>query len=217
MPCAAAARLSSGTLTSAPARGRAEERQLPPVAEGLPRHRDRHAAVDVVGRAADHVRQHAHALLEVDEGDAVGLAPGEGGPGRLGPVLDDGGMDRGPARWPSATRGPSRWPRSAGRTRAGRRRPVAGRAPLHEEPALPGGLPEGPAARHRRAARSARASRAPRGLGAPAAMSQRRLGAEHRRRHARRGTSPEPWATATVGAGDLARRRTRRAAGARPR
>ena len=53
----------------------------------------------VVRRAADDVGQHANPLLEVDQRDAVGLPARERGAGRLGPVLDHGGVDRGPARW----------------------------------------------------------------------------------------------------------------------
>ena len=107
MPCAAAARLSSGTLTTASPVAGLEERQLPAVAQRLPRHGDGHPAVDLVGRAADDVGHHADPLLQVDQGHTVRLAPGEGRTRRLGLVLHPGRVAPWPARWRCATRAPT--------------------------------------------------------------------------------------------------------------
>ena len=199
-----------GALRSA---GRAEQRQLPAVAQRLPGDRHGHAAVDVGRRAADDVGHHAHPLLQVDQGDAVGLPAGERRPGRLGPVLDDGGVHRGP---PAGLAPLAAGARRGAAVRAERPRvedaPVAGRAPLHEQAALAGGLPERPALVAHRAARSA--ARVPRSArparhrvaSVPSTavdMTERNM--------------PEPWATATSAPVDLALRRPRPGAGAPPR
>src|SRR5207248_8427170 len=69
-----------------------EHGKVTAVRERLPRERDGHSHADLTGIAADDVRHHAYAFLEVDERDdvrpVVGVAPGAGH--RLDAVRVDG-------------------------------------------------------------------------------------------------------------------------------
>ena len=171
-----------GDRQSPPSRPDLEGRkraQLPAVAERLPGHGHGHAAVDLVGRAADDVGHHAHPLLKVYQGDAVGLTTREDGAGESGRCSTTAACT---VALPLASRHSSAaGDRAPLRTRGRRPRvedpPVAGRAPLDEEPALPGGLPERPAlGADRRFEAGRRPPAAPRRGFAPVTASPRSRG-----------------------------------------
>ena len=99
--------------------------------------------VDVLGRAADDVGHHAHALIEVDQRHHVGLAIGERGCRWRPDSARSSWRTPWPARWParhsSADPVAPQWGQ---KERGVEDALVAGGAPLHQQRAFPGGLPE---------------------------------------------------------------------------
>src|SRR5579884_1673253 len=170
---------------------RLEQREPPTVGELLPGHPDRHAHLHLVRRAVHNIGHDPGPFLQVDQRYHVPVAQD-----RVGPVLDGEGVDA-----PLAGRRPplEAVAQAAGADLAGvEHRHLAVPAPLQDQLAPPGGVPERLGGRGDRRLHPG----GPALLGAAFGGGHDRVASVPRTRvDMQDRTMPEPWATATSAPG----------------